>query len=49
MNGIGTLATLIVLGVIVTTKFLGGAWVVVVAIPLLVSLFLVYTIKPAFS
>ena len=40
MNGIGTLATLIVLGVIVTTKFLGGAWVVVVAIPLLVSLFL---------
>jgi len=40
MNGIGTLATLIVLGVIVTTKFQGGAWVVVVAIPLLVSLFL---------
>ena len=40
MNGIGALATLIVLGVIVTTKFLGGAWVVVVAIPLLVSLFL---------
>jgi hypothetical protein len=40
MNGIGALATLIVLGVIVTTKFIGGAWVVVVAIPLLVSLFL---------
>lgn len=39
MNGIGAIATLIVLGVIVTTKFLGGAWVVVVAIPLLVSLF----------
>jgi amino acid transporter len=40
MNGIGALATLVVLGVIVTTKFLGGAWVVVVAIPLVVSLFL---------
>lgn len=40
MNGTGALATLVVLGVIVTTKFLGGAWVVVVAIPLLVSLFL---------
>lgn len=40
MNGIGALATLVVLGVIVITKFLGGAWVVVVAIPLLVSLFL---------
>jgi hypothetical protein len=40
MNGIGAAATLIVLGVIVTTKFLGGAWVVVVAIPLSVSLFL---------
>lgn len=39
MNGIGAVATFIVLGVIVTTKFLGGAWVVVVAIPLLVSLF----------
>jgi amino acid transporter len=40
MNGIGAIATLIVLCVIVITKFLGGAWVVVVAIPLLVSFFL---------
>ena len=40
MNGIGAVATLVVLCVIVTTKFLGGAWVVVVAIPLVVSLFL---------
>jgi hypothetical protein len=40
MNSIGAIATLIVLCVIVITKFLGGAWVVVVAIPLLVSFFL---------
>lgn len=40
MNGLGALATLVVLGVIVLTKFALGAWVVVVAIPLLVWLFL---------
>lgn len=40
MNGIGAVATLIVLVVIVLTKFIAGAWVVVVAIPLLVSFFL---------
>lgn len=40
MNGIGALATLVVLCVIVSTKFIAGAWVVVVAIPLLVGLFL---------
>ncbi|MFB8788739.1 MAG: APC family permease [Potamolinea sp.] len=40
MNSIGALATLIVLGVIITTKFIAGAWLVVVAIPLLVILFL---------
>jgi amino acid transporter len=40
MNGIGAFATFVVLCVIVTTKFAGGAWVVVVAIPLLVSFFL---------
>ena len=34
------MATLIVLGVIVSTKFLLGAWLVVVAIPLVVCLFL---------
>lgn len=40
MNGLGALATAVVLGVIITTKFLLGAWVVVVAIPLMVNLFL---------
>ena len=40
MNGIGAVATFVVLCVIVSTKFLAGAWVVVVAIPLVVSLFL---------
>ena len=40
MNALGALATAVVLGVVVTTKFLGGAWLVVVAIPLVVSLFL---------
>ena len=40
MNGLGALTTAVVLGVIVTTKFLLGAWLVVLAIPLLVMLFL---------
>jgi amino acid transporter len=40
MNGIGAAATLLVLGVIVATKFFLGAWVVVAAIPIVVSLFL---------
>ena len=40
MNAMGACATLVVLGVIVVTKFTGGAWLVVVAIPLVVSLFL---------
>ncbi|CAD5980183.1 Potassium transporter KimA [Planktothrix tepida] len=40
MNGVGALTTAIVLGVIVATKFLLGAWLVVLAIPLLVILFL---------
>jgi amino acid transporter len=40
MNGLGAIATLVVLGVIVSTKFLLGAWLVVVAIPLVVWLFL---------
>lgn len=40
MNGLGALTTLIVLGVIVSTKFLLGAWSVVVAIPLVMALFL---------
>ncbi len=40
MNGIGAVATTLVLSVIVATKFLLGAWVVVVTIPIVVSLFL---------
>ncbi|MBK1989305.1 APC family permease [Sphaerospermopsis aphanizomenoides BCCUSP55] len=39
MNGLGAIATFIVLLVIISTKFLLGAWLVVVAIPLVVSLF----------
>lgn len=40
MNALGAIATLVVLGVIVSTKFLLGAWLVVVAIPVVVYLFL---------
>ncbi|MCZ0903640.1 amino acid permease, partial [Microcoleus sp. HI-ES] len=40
MNGIGAVATMGVLAVILATKFLLGAWVVVVTIPIVVSLFL---------
>jgi amino acid transporter len=40
INILGTIATLIVLTVIVITKFLGGAWLVVITIPLLVYFFL---------
>lgn len=40
LNGVGALATLVVLSVIVLTKFVAGAWVVVVAIPSLVWIFL---------
>jgi amino acid transporter len=40
MNGIGALATFVVLTVIILTKFVAGAWVVVVGIPLLVAVFL---------
>lgn len=39
MNGLGAFATLVVLIVIICTKFLLGAWLVVVAIPLVVTLF----------
>jgi hypothetical protein len=39
MNGIGAVATTGVLAVILATKFLLGAWVVVVTIPIIVSLF----------
>lgn len=40
VNGVGAIATAVVLAVIVTTKFLIGAWIVVVTIPLLVGLFI---------
>jgi hypothetical protein len=39
MNGIGAIATLVVLTVIILTKFVAGAWLVVVAIPVLVWIF----------
>ncbi len=40
INGVGALATFVVLMVFILTKFLHGAWIVVVLIPLLVLLFL---------
>ncbi len=39
INGIGAVATCVVLVVFVLTKFLHGAWIVVVVIPLLVLMF----------
>ncbi|HEX7722956.1 MAG TPA: APC family permease [Pyrinomonadaceae bacterium] len=39
VNGLGGIATFIVLVVLVITKFIHGAWIVVVLIPLLVALF----------
>jgi hypothetical protein len=39
VNGLGTVATFIVLVVLVITKFVHGAWIVVVLIPLLVAMF----------
>ncbi len=39
INAVGAAATLIVLCVFIATKFLHGAWIVVVVIPLLVTLF----------
>jgi amino acid transporter len=40
INGVGGLATFVVLMVFVVTKFMHGAWLVVILIPLLVFLFL---------
>ena len=40
INGIGAIATCIVLFVFIATKFVHGAWIVVVLIPLLVLMFL---------
>jgi hypothetical protein len=39
VNGLGAIATLIVLVVLVITKFVHGAWIVVVLIPILVAVF----------
>ena len=39
INAVGALATFIVLGVFIATKFIHGAWIVVVVVPLLVLLF----------
>jgi hypothetical protein len=39
INGLGAIATFVVLVVLVITKFIHGAWIVVVLIPLLVALF----------
>lgn len=38
INGVGTIVTAVVLAVIATTKFMHGAWIVLVAIPVLVFL-----------
>jgi len=40
INGVGAIATFVVLMVFIFTKFLHGAWIVVVLIPLLVMMFL---------
>ncbi|MBW4522799.1 MAG: APC family permease [Scytolyngbya sp. HA4215-MV1] len=40
INALGTVATAVVLAVVIWTKFMLGAWVVVVSIPLIVWLFL---------
>jgi len=39
INGVGAIATFIVLLVLIITKFIHGAWIVVILIPLLVLLF----------
>jgi amino acid transporter len=40
INGVGAVATFVVLMVFVATKFIHGAWIVVVLVPLLVLMFL---------
>ena len=39
INGVGAIATSIVLVVLILTKFIHGAWIVIVLIPLLVAMF----------
>ena len=40
INGLGAVSTLVVATVIATTKFLEGAWIVIILIPLLVLMFM---------
>lgn len=40
INGVGAIATLTGAAIITSTKFLLGAWIVVLLIPLLVALFM---------
>jgi amino acid transporter len=40
INGIGTTATGVVLVIVIATKFTHGAWIVIVAIPIIVAFFL---------
>jgi len=40
LNGVGATATLIVLGVIVVTRFTHGGWIVIVLVPLIVAMFM---------
>ncbi|WP_218080155.1 APC family permease [Anthocerotibacter panamensis] len=39
INGVGAIVTGVVLGIISVTKFLGGAWLVILTVPLVVALF----------
>jgi amino acid transporter len=39
LNGVGAIATLLVLGIVAVTKFTSGAWVPILVIPLIVVLF----------
>jgi amino acid transporter len=40
INGVGTIATGVVLVIVAVTKFDGGAWIVITAIPVIISFFL---------
>ncbi len=40
MNGLGAIATLAVWAIIISTKFQRGAWLIIVTVPVLVSLFM---------
>jgi amino acid transporter len=40
LNGVGALTTLVVTMIVIATKFLAGAWMVTIAVPVLIGLFL---------